>query len=41
MPPTMLVIEGQLFGRSRSLFPDLSLPVPPNGRTMPRSPCAT
>ena len=29
MPPTTLVIEGQLFGRSRSLFPDLSLPVPP------------
>ena len=29
MPPTMLVIEGQLFGRNRSLFPDFALPVPP------------
>ena len=33
MPPTTLVIEGQLFGRSRSLFPDLSLPVPPKWQT--------
>ena len=33
MPPTTLVIEGQLFGRNRSLFPDLSLPVPPLWQT--------
>ncbi len=33
MPPTTLVVEGQLFGRNRSLFPDLSLPVPPEWQT--------
>jgi len=33
MTPTTLVIEGQLFGRNRSLFPDLSLPVPPEWQT--------
>ncbi len=35
MPPTTLVIEGQLFGRNRSLFPDLSLPVPPQWQDAP------
>ena len=28
MTPTTLVIDGQLFGRNRALFPDVSLPVP-------------
>lgn len=35
MPPTTLLIEGQLFGRNRSLFPDLSLPVPPSWHEAP------
>ena len=34
--PHTLLIEGRLFGRSRALFPDWSLPVPPEWA----SPCA-
>ncbi len=31
--PTTLTIEGQLFGRGRALFPDLSRPAPPEWDT--------